>query len=71
MKNIENLFEKSDNEWNSVRNEIIDRISSLTIDCPECETIIYSDEQYQCGTCNGGATIYVLDWIKEELKILK
>lgn len=65
MADLKTMFERI--EGYDLRNEIIDRISSLTIDCPECEIIIYDDEQYQCGTCNGGSRIYVLDWIIEEI----
>lgn len=63
----ESLFKKSNSEWDYVKNEIIDRISSLTIDCPECETIIHDDEQYQCGTCNGGGKIWVKEWIESHI----
>ena len=69
MKNLK-IFDKikNDDGWNYVHNEIIDRISNLTIDCPECENIIHDDEQYQCTTCEGGSKIFVMTWIKEELK---
>lgn len=67
MNKYLNKSENSDG-WDYVRNEIIDRISNLTVDCPECESIIHSDEQYQCGTCGGGGVIFVMSWIKDELK---
>lgn len=62
---------KNDDRWGYTRNEIIDRISSLTIDCPECENIIHSDEQYQCGTCGGGSRIFVLDWVKNQIENIR
>lgn len=63
------MLEKKDNDgWNYVHNEIIDRISSLEISCPECENIIHSDEQYQCVTCGGGSSINVLSWVKANIK---
>jgi len=62
---------KDDDGWGYTRNEIIDRISSLTIDCPECENIIHDDEQYQCGTCDGGSRIFVLKWIKRQIENIK
>jgi hypothetical protein len=62
------IFNKTDNEWDFVSNEIKDRISSLTISCPECETILHSDEQYQCGTCNGGVSINISEWIEDTIK---
>ncbi len=70
---MKELFEKTkdDDGWNYVRNEIIDRISSLTIECPECESIKYSDEQYQCMTCGGGGEINVLSWVKKQIKNVK
>lgn len=64
---ITNLKEKKD-KYSYVHNEIIERIKSITIDCPECETIIHDDEQYQCGTCEGSSKIYVLNWIKNQGK---
>lgn len=73
MSSLKTIFEKSKNDdgWDYVRNEIIDRISNLTVDCPECENIIHSDEQYQCGTCSGGGRIFVLSWIESELEHIK
>ncbi len=66
---IANIEEQAKNdEWEYTHNEIISRISNLTIDCPECKNIIHSDEQYQCGTCDGGSKIYVLDWLKQQGK---
>lgn len=67
---MSHLFKKTDNDndWNYTINEIIDRISNLYIDCPECENIIDSDDQYQCTTCGGGSRINVLDWITKEIK---
>lgn len=62
------ILEKKGGEWDYVNDEIISRIGELHIDCPECENIIGSDEQYQCGTCGGGAKINVLEWIKSQLK---
>jgi rRNA maturation endonuclease Nob1 len=64
---LANLDDRPDLDIDYIRNEIIDRIKHLTIDCPECENIIHSDDQYQCGTCGGGATIYVMDWVKNNL----
>lgn len=55
-----------DQEWH-MDSEIIDRIKELTIECPECESM-WSDEQYQCGTCGGagaGNYINVYEWLKE------
>lgn len=49
-----------------IRIEILDRIGLLYIDCPECENIIGSDEQYQCCTCGGGGRINVLSWVNSE-----
>lgn len=66
--NLKTIFDKTKND--DIRNEIIDRISELSIDCPECESIIYSDEQYQCLTCGGGR-IFVLSWVKSELENIK
>ncbi len=36
------IFDKTKNDdgWGYVRNEIIDRISELTVECPECESIM-------------------------------
>ena len=63
-KNIQ--FENTNDD--GVRGEIIERFSALKIDCPECETIIYEDHQYQCGTCGGSGCIFVLPWVKSEVK---
>lgn len=52
--------------------EILDRISDLTVSCPECECM-YSDDQYQCGTCwsqGGQGRINVLNYLKENKKLL-
>lgn len=66
---IANIEKQPKNDgWEYTHNEIISRLSNLTIDCPECETIIHSDEQYQCGTCGGGSKIYVLDWLRKQSK---
>lgn len=59
------IFTKKGGEWDFINDEIINRLDGVFIDCPECESIIHSDEQYQCGTCNGGARINVLTWIRE------
>jgi hypothetical protein len=56
-----------DKDIDYIKNEIINRISVLSIICPECETIICSDEQYHCVTCGGSGKIYVLPWIKSQL----
>jgi len=48
--------------------EIIDRISKLYIDCPECETIKFDDEQYQCNICGSSGKINVLEYLKELYK---
>ena len=73
MADLKTIFDKTKNDdgWGYVRNEIIDMISDLTVECPECESIIHSDEQYQCGTCGGGGRIFVLSWIKAELEHVK
>jgi len=64
-----NIFEKTEGEgWNYTHNEIINRISELYINCPECETVIHDDEQYQCCTCGGGSRINVRRWVEEKLK---
>ena len=65
MEIVNNFLKNNSDEYN-VHSEIINRISSLNleIDCPECENIIFDDEQYQCGTCGGGAKINVLSWLK-------
>lgn len=69
---LKRIFDNTDDD---LRNEIIDRISDLSIECPECESIIGSDEQYQCGTCgcSGGCSgrINVLSWIKREIEYIK
>jgi len=67
--NLTALFDKTqDSERHDfVRNEIIERISDLSVSCPECENIIHDDDQYQCGTCGGSARIHVLNWIKERV----
>jgi hypothetical protein len=64
------VIEKRDNQngWSYTHNEVIERISSLAIDCPECEDILHSDEQYQCNTCGGGGKINVLSYFKKNLK---
>jgi len=66
----EEIFNKVEDKegYAYVKNEIIDRVSALYVDCPECETIIHDDEQYQCGTCGGGGRINVLDWVKNQIK---
>jgi hypothetical protein len=61
-----NSLQKHGGAWDYVHDTIIDRISNLYIDCPECENIIGDDEQYQCGTCDGGARINVMGWIKKQ-----
>jgi len=66
---IESLTPTKSND-NYVRNEILDRIKYLTIDCPECENIIHDDEQYSCGTCNGGQ-IFAFEWVKQQIKTTK
>lgn len=73
MSNIKKIFNQSDgtDDWGYTRNEILERISSLYIDCPECESIIHSDEQYQCNTCGGGARINVLSWMKSQIENFK
>ena len=56
-----------------MKKEIIDIISELIIDCPECE-FMYSDDQYTCTTCwseGGQGTINVFNYIKENKDILK
>lgn len=58
-------LEKKGGEWDYVHDEILDRISVLYVECPECENIIHDDEQYQCGTCGGGGRVHVLSWIKK------
>lgn len=50
---------------NYIEDEIINRLSVLYIDCPECEDIIHTDEQYQCCTCGGGGRINILNYIKK------
>lgn len=63
------LTKRNDEDgWHYTHNEIIERISELYINCPECESIIHSDSQYQCGTCGGGAKINVLRYITEDAK---
>ncbi len=67
------LFEKTDGMTfrGHTRNEIVDRISDLMVDCPECETIIHDDdEQYHCMTCEGARRINVLDWMASEVMAL-
>lgn len=59
---------KDDDGWNYVRNNIIDRVSELTVTCPECENILLDDDQYQCTTCGGQCKINVLNWVKDEFK---
>lgn len=49
----------------TMNEEILERIEKLYIDCPECEYIIYDDEQYQCITCGGGGQINVLEYFKQ------
>ena len=73
MADLKTIFDKTEDKdgWVNTHNEIIDRISALTIDCPECENIIHDDEQYQCGTCNGGSKIFVLDWIKKQISDIR
>lgn len=73
MADLKTIFDKTKNDdgWGYVHNEIIDRISDLTVECPECESIIHSDEQYQCVTCGGGGRIFVLSWVKSQLENVK
>lgn len=68
---IDSLFKKDESDkWAYVRNEIIDRISELEIDCPECENTRYDDDQYECGTCGTTSSkIRVMAWIKYQLGI--
>lgn len=61
-----NIISKRDDDF--VRNEIIDRLFYNTIDCPECESIIGSDEQYQCLTCGNGGKINLHNWVKAKSK---
>ncbi len=71
MSDNTKILDKTENDsgYDSIRNEILDRIASLRIDCPECETIRYDDEQYQCGTCgSSNGKLNVLNWLKEQLK---
>lgn len=42
----------------------------LTIKCPECESVLLNDEQYQCDTCGGGQ-IHVMQWIRENRQASK
>ncbi len=59
------VFEKRNNDWSWTHDEIVDRANELSFDCPECENIIHSDEQYQCTTCGGGSKIYIIQWLKD------
>jgi len=52
--------------------ELLDRLRSLTIDCPECEDM-YSDDQYTCTTCwcmGGQGTINAFEYLSENPKLL-
>ncbi len=60
------IFDKTNENY--IKDEIIDRISNLYIDCPDCESIILDDDQYQCTTCGGGSRINVLTWVKEQIE---
>jgi len=63
------IIKKQNQVWSGIHDEVVDRISDLTIDCPECESIIYDDPQYCCTTCNRtDGRINVLIWINEQLK---
>ncbi len=62
------ILQKTGDYLDYVHDELIDRIEGLRVDCPECENIIHDDPQYQCGTCDGGGQVWVLDWIKKQIK---
>lgn len=64
----DNPFEKVNDKWSNIHDTILDNISVLTIECPECVGIIDSDDQYQCMTCEGGSEINVLEWVTKKFK---
>lgn len=69
MNNNKIFIKNEISEDDYVRNEIISKIKSLYVDCPECESM-ESDDQYSCGTCGGqgtGGLVNVWDWIFESL----
>ncbi len=75
IQNLQSILTRLPNHHglNYIHNEIIERISYLTIDCPECESIIGSDDQYTCttrGSCSGdrNATINVYRYLSNHLK---
>ena len=50
---------------------ILDEISELHVDCPDCENI-GSDDQYTCTSCwcqGGNGKINVLEYLKENYKL--
>jgi len=48
-----------------MREEILEIISKVEIDCPDCKLILFSDEQYQCTTCGSSGKIDVLKYLNE------
>lgn len=49
----------------NMEEEILNRINQLVIDCPECEYIFHSDDQYQCNTCGSSGKINVIEYLNE------
>ena len=51
----------------NIEKEILERISRVEIDCPDCEWV--EDDQYTCTTCwnqGGNGRINVSTWLKEQ-----
>lgn len=51
-----------------MEDEILERIGQLYIDCPECESYLDADEQYQCTICGSNGKINVLDYLKQKFE---
>lgn len=49
-----------------VHNAVMPEIEGLLVDCPECCTVRYDDDQYHCNTCEGRGYIRALEWVKEQ-----
>lgn len=57
-----------------IDNKILERFSTLEIDCPECEDLYPNDDQYTCTTCyceGGQGAISLFYYLREYPELLK